>query len=84
MTSKAENILTDAVSRINYLIPVSGFDHHDIAAAIIEELQSKGYVIAPRALTDEMLAAGLAAHSRALPASVMAQYSAELQAWDHD
>ena len=79
--SKSEKILVDAISRVEVLCPITGFDYKELSRLLLEELASGGYSIVPLSLTDEMFAAGLAAQKRSLPLSIMSVYNAELAAW---
>jgi len=84
MTAKPHKILADAISRVDTFTPVTGFDCEELSSLILAELEKQGLVIAPRILTTEMFAAGLAAHKPSLPACIMSVYNAELAAWSSE
>lgn len=81
-SSKAETFIIDAISKVETLCPITGFDYSELSKKLIEELKSHGLTIAPITLTAEMFAAGLAAHKPSLPHSIMATYNAEIAAWN--
>jgi len=81
MASKVQDILVSAISKVETLCPVTGFDFAELSSLIMSELKADGFTIAPLHLTEEMFAAGLAAHTASLPQSIIAMYNAEIDAW---